>query len=90
LTGHPIFEVELKFNMISLKSRHNFVDVYFMFKLLNNFTDNPELLQRISLNVTQIATRNVRSFYIVTQVKIYYFPVVSQRIKKITDRKTGK
>lgn len=61
--------MEQKLNITPLKSRRNFIDEYFFFKFLNNFTYNPELLQTFFYNVPQIATHNFRIFYTETRVK---------------------
>jgi hypothetical protein len=44
LVGSSISEVENQFNMITLKSKRNFIDAYFIHELLNGFIDGPELL----------------------------------------------
>lgn len=58
--------------MIPLKCRRDFTEDFLVYKLLNGFTDSPELaelLKLIPFSVPKIATRNFRCFYTETQVK---------------------
>ena len=62
---HSDYNVTIRFfNMQSLEQRFMQIKLKFLFKLLNNMIDCPELLQNINFKINSINHRSVNLFYI--------------------------
>lgn len=62
MSGCSITDVEKRFNLVSLQARRKFIDVSFIFKMLNGMIECPEILEKIGIRVPSINTRNHNLF----------------------------
>nr|CAH7756779.1 unnamed protein product [Callosobruchus chinensis] len=62
--GTPYAELLLRHNFVSLDNRRKVHSLVFLFKLLNNSHDCPELLERLNFNCPKFSTRNAYTFYL--------------------------
>lgn len=55
-----------KFKTLSFENRRSMHSVIFLFKVINNAFDCPEILQQINFNVPRIESRSSKTFYLET------------------------
>lgn len=57
-------EIRNLLNLPRLSARRDFIDLTFLYKIVNGLINSPEILNRINLAVSQINLRNNELFYI--------------------------
>nr|CAH7743185.1 unnamed protein product [Callosobruchus chinensis] len=62
--GTPYEELLLSITLSAWINRRKVHSLVFLFKLLNNIHDSPELLERLNLNCPKFSTRNAYTFYL--------------------------
>jgi len=73
------------FQIDCLSDRRKLIDLKFLFKLVNGYTDCPELLSCLNFNVPQRRTRSTNIFYICSQRTNYSLSSPINRIMSLAN-----
>ena len=67
--SHDYSQIVKKFNIHTIKSFHDYQDVLFLYKLINNYIDSPFLSNKVNFRVPGTLMRNQKISYNVKILK---------------------